>query len=214
MLNRDGQSVSAMDLQLPRCLFQNARSLSWPQRLPRGFVSNGKISVPLPLPPIKKKLFASCLFYWKDTELPGGCLWVVLKLSFPGLELVLRRRQTLEGASFWILNQAPFLFFHRIGVTWSERIDRVSGNENSSEEGTSLSYLESLVADFFAFLVPDNLGLRFAGSLAYKGGHAPLDSCLVLRCSREPRLCCVERERETHTHRSSHISDLDAAQHP
>lgn len=138
MLNRDGQSVSAMDPQLPRCLFQNARSLSWPQRLPRGFVSDGKISVPLPLPPIKKKLFASCLFYWKDTELPGGCLLVVLKLSFPGLELVLRHRQTLEGASFWTLNLAPFLFFHRIRVSWSERNDCVSENENGRREDVAV----------------------------------------------------------------------------
>lgn len=52
-------------------------------------------------------------------------------------------------------------------------------------------YLESLIADFFAFLVPDDLGLRVAGGLAHKGGHAPLDTCLILRRSREPGGCCV-----------------------
>lgn len=65
--------------------------------------------------------------------------------------------------------------------------------------GTSSPYLESLIADFFAFLVPDDLGLRVAGGLAHKGGHAPLDSCLVLRRSCEPRGCCVGRETENVT---------------
>lgn len=57
----------------------------------------------------------------------------------------------------------------------------------------SASYLKSLVADFFAFLVPDNLGLWIPCGLAHKRGHSPLDACLVFWCSRKSWGCCMER---------------------
>lgn len=90
------------------------------------FCSNEKKKAS-PHPPtvtIKKKLFASCLFYWKDTALPGcwRCLMVVFKLSSPGLESVSSHRRIREGAWFLIPNLAPFRFFSQslcsMRVSW------------------------------------------------------------------------------------------------
>lgn len=60
--------------------------------------------------------------------------------------------------------------------------------------GDTVSYLKSLVADSFAFLVPHYLGLWVPSGLTHKGSHSPLDSCLVLWGSCESRRCCEKRE--------------------
>lgn len=146
MLNRDGQSVSAMDPQLPRCLSQNVRSLSWPQRLPRGFVPmKKKALLHPPTVMIKEKLFASCLFYWKDDALPGcwRCLMIVFKLSSPGLESVPSHRRIREVAWFLILNLAPFRFFSQslcsMRISWCAKwkldgVYCISEKKKSNEE--------------------------------------------------------------------------------
>lgn len=58
---------------------------------------------------------------------------------------------------------------------------------------SQLLYLKSLIADFFAFLVPDNLGLWISCGLAHKGRDSPLDACLVLWGSCESRGCCMKK---------------------
>lgn len=58
---------------------------------------------------------------------------------------------------------------------------------------SQLLYLKSLIADFFAFLVPDNLGLWISCGLAHKGRDSPLDSYLVLWGSCESRGCCMKK---------------------
>lgn len=50
-------------------------------------------------------------------------------------------------------------------------------------------YLKSLVADFFAFFVPDDLGLRVTCGLAHKRGHSTLDTRLVFWGSSKSRGC-------------------------
>jgi len=62
----------------------------------------------------------------------------------------------------------------------------------SSLISISAAYLESLVADFFAFFIPDNLGLWIPRGLADKGSHSALDSCLIFWGSCESGGCCNE----------------------
>lgn len=62
---------------------------------------------------------------------------------------------------------------------------------------SQLLYLKSLIADFFAFLVPDNLGLWISCGLAHKGRDSPLDACLVLWGSCESRGCCMKKKHKS-----------------